>query len=655
EKADNLILLAQAFYESADLDSAWKYCDVAETLSIRIDYLNGRSEAVYKKGLIQNIKSDYNAALISVRKYLELVKPMDDNKGKTKGFFQLGTLLRQQGFLDSAMHYYRISLALTSESRDTARLIAIFNAMGNTMQEMSEFDSAAVYYLKTIRLCEESGNAKYLGKLYNNLGKTFFRLYEFDKARKYLELSMELNRKNNDMRSVALNLTNLGNISLNERKFDQALALFNQAADVLAPFGEVIEAVDLYINLASLYRLQHEYDLAIEYLKKALKYYSTQMQAEGTMKALKGLGDVYSDQKRYAMAIEAYDSCLNIATRTGFRKNRQEILYSLFDNYFKAGNYEKAFDYQSRYYNLKDSLFDMDKVKVINDLTLRYEKEKDQARILVLEKENLEKDLRIKQRTIQRNTYLYSGLIILVLVVFLFLYIHQKRVKDRIIARQQIHQLEEEKKLMAAKLLVEGQESERKRIAAELHDGLGVLLSATKMQFSIIKDKSPENKDLIEKASRMLEQASGDVRKISHNMMPGLLTKMGFYEVTGDLFENLNDISGTRATCIITGDQKRLPENREIMLYRIIQELVNNTLKHAEAQNIDLKIQVLENMLDISYTDDGKGFDVVQKLESGSVGLKSIQSRVNFLNGDMTLVSNPGQGLTFTMKIPLDS
>jgi two-component system, NarL family, sensor kinase len=94
---------------------------------------------------------------------------------------------------------------------------------------------------------------------------------------------------------------------------------------------------------------------------------------------------------------------------------------------------------------------------------------------------------------------------------------------------------------MAAKLLVEGQEEERKRIATELHDGIGVLLSATRMQFSVLEEKSPENKDLINRASKMLEQASGDVRKISHNMMPGLLTKLGFLEAAEDLFERISD------------------------------------------------------------------------------------------------------------------
>ena len=176
--------------------------------------------------------------------------------------------------------------------------------------------------------------------------------------------------------------------------------------------------------------------------------------------------------------------------------------------------------------------------------------------------------------------------------MFLFIFNRHKARKDRIIAEQRIFQLEEEKKLLAARSIIEGQEEERKRIAKELHDGLGVLLSTAKMQFTTIKDKSPENKPLIERATKLLEQAAGDVRRISHNMMPGLLTRFGLYEATEDLMEELDETKGLTATCRIKGDTKRLPENTEIMLYRVIQEMVNNTLKHAEAKNISINMNI---------------------------------------------------------------
>ena len=224
--------------------------------------------------------------------------------------------------------------------------------------------------------------------------------------------------------------------------------------------------------------------------------------------------------------------------------------------------------------------------------------------------------------------------------------------KDRIIAEQRIRQLEEEKKLLAAKYLVEGQDEERKRIAKELHDGLGVLLSTAKMQFTTIKDKSPENKSVIEKATKLLDQATGDVRKISHNMMPGLLTRFGLYEAAEELIDQLIEKEGLSATCEILGDTKRLPENTEIMLYRIIQEMVNNALKHAEATMISLKVEILPDLLKIQFSDDGKGFNVEEKVDSKSIGLASIQSRVNFLSGQVVINSKLDVGTTYSIQVP---
>jgi signal transduction histidine kinase len=226
-------------------------------------------------------------------------------------------------------------------------------------------------------------------------------------------------------------------------------------------------------------------------------------------------------------------------------------------------------------------------------------------------------------------------------------------IKGRIVAEQKIRQLEEEKKLLAAKSLVEGQEEERKRIAQELHDGLGVLLSTTKMHFSAVSDSTPEARPLIEKATKMLEQATTDVRKISHNMMPGLLTKLGLFEAVADLFEKLSETESVNIKFDIPEDEKRLAENKEIMIYRIIQELVNNTLKHAEAENIEFRMTFLGDKLEIYYSDDGKGFDMVEKLDSKSIGLTSLQSRINFLNGKLRFHSDPGKGVIYNLEVPV--
>ena len=216
-----------------------------------------------------------------------------------------------------------------------------------------------------------------------------------------------------------------------------------------------------------------------------------------------------------------------------------------------------------------------------------------------------------------------------------------------------LRHLEEEKKVMAARLLIEGQEEERKRVAKELHDGLGVLLSAANIQISSIKHESAENKSLIDKATHILKQATGDVRKISHNMMPGLLTKFGIFEAVRDLIDNIDETEELSASYRVSGTEDRLPENTEIMLYRVIQEMINNTLKHAGAKTIIIDMRVLPNQLDVTYSDDGIGFDIESKLATKSIGLQSVLSRLNLLDAKLNFESKKGKGAIFHIKIPI--
>jgi signal transduction histidine kinase len=223
--------------------------------------------------------------------------------------------------------------------------------------------------------------------------------------------------------------------------------------------------------------------------------------------------------------------------------------------------------------------------------------------------------------------------------------------KNKVILEQKLKQVEDEKKLMAAQSLVEGQDLERKRIATDLHDGLGVLLSSVTLQFSNILDNAHEHKDLILKAQRLLEQAAQDVRKISHNMMPSILSRFGLIEAVESMFDQIDNPPEISALVNITGSPKRLTENCEIMLYRIIQELLNNTIKHAGAKNISLNMHFDQNIR-IQYSDNGKGFDIEDNLSRETFGLVSIISRVGFLNGEISFESKPDKGFTAFVDVP---
>ena len=652
EKVDRFILLSQ-HYRSIDTDSALLFCDQALKLSRALAYREGRADALYKKSLIYNSIGEANVSLSYANSFMQLSDSLQDSMRLAKAYYHIGNLQNDFSNNRPALHNYKKSLRIYFDKRDTAKMMILNNSIGNYYQTITKYDSAVIYFHNAIKLYELSGCERGLGAILSNLAKVYLRLEEFENAGKYLNMSLEFYEKHGAIANMAILYTKLGNLANEEGDYVRAMEYYHQADSLYREVNNARGIHDIYINCGIIYLKQGKYNLALNNCNLALAYYHKQNIAVGKITSWQCKASAYSGLGKFEQALILYDSCLQLAIESNNPYRQKEILGNMSEIYYDAGDFKKAFIFLVRFDKIKDSIFNLEKAEIISDLQFKYEKEKDQAHILSLENENLFKDLRIRTRTNQRNAYFFIGLGIITIALFLFIFFRYKARKEKIITAQKIRQLEEEKKLLAARFLVEGQEEERKRIAQELHDGLGVLLSATRMQFSAIRDKSPENKALIEKASKFLEQASGDVRKISHNMMPGLLTKLGLYEALEDLFDNLADTRGLNAQIEINVSKERLPENQEIMLYRIIQEIVNNTLKHADAKRIELQINVRQGWLDIRYSDDGKGFDVEEKQEQKTLGLQNILSRVKFLNGSVSIESSPDKGTIYKINIPV--
>ncbi len=648
------LLLISGEYVNNDPNKAMKYAIRAYDLSSKLKFATGIIDAILLKSNIYTITGQFDSALIFSRKATHLSDSTGDEKRLADSYLNHGRIIfRTEGHLP-ARNYYLKAFSIYKEIGDSSGYMNSLNSLGIVYMRQAEYDSAILFFLDYLKLCEKLNNEEGLGKGYVNLGISYYELLDFSKARYYFLESIQINIKYNNVRFLSIANNNLGNISYDEGKYDEALKFYNICLDQNNKTNNISGLANVNNNIGNIYEKLKDYNKALVYYNSAKDFYEKAGYIDGLIAAYKNIGLIYERRKNYKEALKIYDSCLVIARLTALPNRIIEVLYNIHKTYELMGDFEKAYKIQTEQVALKDSIFNVEKNETITNLQLKYEKEKDQGHILLLENENLSKGLELRKRTNQRNIYMFTGFGSIVVILFAFGFYRHKTRKDKIIAEQKIRQLEDEKKFFAARAIVEGQEVERKRIAKELHDGLGVLLSTAKMQFSAIKDKSPENRPLIERATKLLEQATGDVRKISHNMMPGLLTKFGLFEALEDLFDNLNDLPDLTARIEIIGETVRFSENKEIMLYRILQEMVNNTLKHANAGKVFLRMEILPKLLKINYSDDGKGFDLDKTLESKSLGLTSIQSRVGFLQGDLKIDSKLNEGVKYDFEIPVE-
>ena len=651
-KVKNLILISRKL-SGVNKEEAITYSNQAALLSSKLNYSKGFAGSYFASGLTYWKSGNNDSAMFFLDKAIQINDSIEEYKNLAQNFEVYALLYIYSNQPEPAVKKLNKSLHYFYKANDSSGIVGIYNSFGLLYKSIAKYDSAVYYYVKLLSLSKGTENENVYSAGLINLGNIYLHLGEFEKAEKYFLESVDFSKKINRIDHLATAYKSLGTISSNKNDFDSALEYYKLSTELHEQLNNPAGLVSLYLAIGNTYEERKRYNNAFEYYSKGIKLADEIEDMDGVIVGLLNQGLIYMKWNNYIQALSNFDTCVVLAKSTSDLENLKSAYLNIYLLHKERNAYKNAYIYQTKYHKINDSIFNLEKAEVIADLTLKYEKEKDQALILTLENENLAKDLSLRKRTNQRNIYLFSGIGTIAVILFLLIFYRHKARKDKIITDQKIRQLEEEKKLLAAKFLVEGQEEERKRIAKELHDGLGVLLSTAKMQFATIKDKSPENKPLIDKATKLLEQATGDVREISHNMMPGLLTKFGLYEATEDLFDKLNETVGLKAIVEIKGEQTRLQENKEIMLYRIIQEMVNNTLKHAEAKNILLDMNIQSEMLNIKYLDDGKGFVVSEKLESKSFGLTSIQSRVNFLNGKLDIESAYNKGAQFTLSVPI--
>ena len=314
--------------------------------------------------------------------------------------------------------------------------------------------------------------------------------------------------------------------------------------------------------------------------------------------------------------------------------------------YYEQKEYRKAFQLSYTNTTSKDSFFSIENSRQLSELEVRYDTAEKEKEIL---------QLKAKQRIDRLKLIISSilGLLIFIVALFMVYYFVQKRKQDRLQAKQEIEKLKNEKDLLALESVVFAQEEERQRIAKDLHDSIGALLSTARMQINKVVSEINKLEDLqlIQSTESIIMKASKEVRRVSHNMMPGLLMELGLEEALHDFFDQM--ASTVKVDFSHQGIDQRFSSELEIMCYRIVQEMVHNCIKHADTDKIELSLSVNNNFLELDYKDEGKGFDPKLWDDMSNLGLNNIRSRSNFLKGKIKLQTGMGKGTQYHILIPI--
>ena len=319
----------------------------------------------------------------------------------------------------------------------------------------------------------------------------------------------------------------------------------------------------------------------------------------------------------------------------------------------QLGQYEQAFRFKDSATALKDSLYQADNVKQTEFRQARYAYERQQGEI-----ERLEADRRIQALTLRQRRdaiwMLAGGLVLLLLAGFFAYRSYRQRQK---LQAQRITELEKEKQLAATEAVLKGEEQERTRLAQDLHDGLGGMLSGIKYSLNTMKGNlvmTPENAQAFERSMDMLDGSIREMRRVAHNMMPEALLKFGLDTALRDFCADINRSGALQVHYQSIGlEHAPIDQTKSVTVYRIVQELLNNAIRHAGARSALVQLTRTDaGQLTVTVEDDGKGFDPAILKGSRGIGWSNIQSRVEFLKGSWDVDTEVGRGTSVHIELP---
>lgn len=594
-----LYYLLSSEYVTNDIDSAKLFLKNGKELANKLAAHQFTYDYYFTEVKIFHADQDYEQALVFNLKAISEAEKNKNQYQKAEALRALFVIYMNLNQNEKAIKTAHQALQLTKKIKDTANFGSTYGNLSKLYLQLGQYDKAVDFGKKGIEASKKYKNLKGLLISLNNVALSLKNLGKISQAEeKYKEL-LQIAYKNNIPRSVVKSLVNLGFIAAGEAD-SQKLNLY-------------LQELDAYIkNNPDAPFLKSDKNL-IPFLKSYNLLY----------------------QQKFNLAEEI------AINNVGNKDNDLDFQYSYYILLSQIGYVKKDFKKAQQYVAKSDSIQNIITREDLNQFEInankKYETQKKEAQIKLQES-------KIKQKNIFNYSLLISTVALLLILILTYRnFSHRKKLQQ-----QRISELETEKQLLATESLLKGQEEERGRLAKDLHDGLGGLLSGVKLHLGAMKGNlilTQDNGIIFDKALDKLDESISEMRRVAHNMMPEALLKLGLQQAVSDYCASLSQHHQLEINCEMHGLNERLDGTVEVVLYRIIQELVNNAIKHANAKHLLVQIVRQENgQTSVTVEDDGIGFDIDKINVFQSAGIQNIRSRVNYLRGNMDVKTKPGKG-----------
>jgi signal transduction histidine kinase len=524
------------------------------------------------------------------------------------GYTHLGVTSFLKGDYNEALPAFIRSSKIFDSLKHYNGLAAVNNEMSVFFGKQKQYETSLRHIDLALKYSELAGNLEFKGTALHHKAVAAERDGKVEEAMELYYQVYDIRLRQKDSVGLGYILQDIALVQMQRGKFQEAIALIDQSSIIRRKLGD-------------------RQGLAVSYVNAGETHYAA---------------------KNYREAIRSFHQCLVEAKQVGFTDLIKYTYDQLALAHIELNDYKAAFQYQSRARQMQDSLFNIDRTKVIADLQTKYESEKKQQQI------ELQNATMLEQRAeIEKNFVVIISLIIVVILLVAITFL----VRTRLQRKQELLRREHDLSIKDAYLRasIQSQELERKRFAQDLHDGMGQLISSLRIAVAEIGDDmdTPQRIRVVSKSEKILHEMHHEIRSIAFNLMPQTLIRSGLLPALEEMAHRINDSGKMRLTASGFDLPERLSEAQEISLYRVIQEWVNNVMKYAEATSVEIQLVGYEDEITITVEDNGRGFDTSVLEKGNGHGWRNIQSRLSLIKSPLEIDSRPDvPGTTLILHVP---
>jgi signal transduction histidine kinase len=588
------LIVISSYSQNKKLDSLQLLLRAAKTENEKTLLSNELSKAFQTVDFQKSLKYALDAKALAQKN--------SDQRQLAKSLLNAGISYYYQGNHGEALDQFLQSVKIFELLNDTSGTIAVLNEMGTLEKKNGDLKNSENHLMRALELSRQIGDSTSLANSMNNIGHVYEVQNDLKKAMDFYSKSALIKEAMGDFYAASFNYDNMANILAKEGKFTEAQKFFEKEISILEN-----------LNDRAMYAI-----------------------------ALNNMGEMLDLKGDVEKARQYFLQSLTVSNEIGYKDLQSHILNMLSESYKRQNNYRKSYDYLVQRNTVRDSIFNEQKSKQLLDLRAKYESEKKESEILFLKQENEIKDFNLRQ-----NRLFNLGLIVVVLGMLIVGYLWRNRTMLKQKAELETTRASLRESQLQA--VITSQESERKRFAADLHDGLGQIISAVRLSLS----KENPQQNTVDNAISLLNDMNIEIRNIAFNLMPRSLTEEGLQAALEEFANRINRSGRIQISVKAYHLENDLELERKVALYRVCQEWVNNVLKYSNSSRISIQLVQHQEELVLTIEDNGIGFDISKLMQGQGNGWKNINSRIGLLKGVLEIDSHPQRdGTTVAITVP---